>query len=163
MSPLVPLFAERPASRNGEICVITSTWVVFLAQMKRLRWGQSFLNYENKGRWIPLFQEPRGLGVFRNIHERRKLNAKRTSCWLKSEVRNKAKVLLNSSHVLIVPLSLVCRIGCYKECSNHFGMLKMPVINIDSETKVKPLSHKLCPSKIFFGMKLVLYSCSKNS
>lgn len=36
MSPLVLFFTGKPARRDGEILVITSTWVVFLAQVKRL-------------------------------------------------------------------------------------------------------------------------------
>lgn len=36
MSPTVLFFTGMPVRRNGKILVITSTWVVFLAQMKRL-------------------------------------------------------------------------------------------------------------------------------
>lgn len=39
VSSSVLLFTGRPASRDGEIRVITSTWAVFLAQMKRLEVG----------------------------------------------------------------------------------------------------------------------------
>lgn len=62
---------------------------------------------------------------------KRKLNIKRSPCRLKSEIRNKAGVFLHVSHVLIVLLSSLCRIGCYRECSDHFCLLKMLVINMD--------------------------------
>ena len=62
---------------------------------------------------------------------KRKLNVKRSPCWLKSEIRNKAGVFLHLSHILIVLLSALCRIGCYRECSDHFRLLKMLVINMD--------------------------------
>lgn len=43
----------------------------------------------------------------------------------------KSMVILHSSYPLIVLLSLACRRGCYKECNDHFDMLKMPIINMD--------------------------------
>lgn len=46
--PLVLFFPERPASRNGEICVITSTWVVFLANEEIEVGGKHFSTTEPK-------------------------------------------------------------------------------------------------------------------
>lgn len=63
--------------------------------------------------------------------KKRKLNVKRSPCRLKIEIRNKAGVFLHLSHVLIVLLSSLCRIGCYRECNDHFCLLKMLVINMD--------------------------------
>lgn len=115
---------------DGEI-LVTSTWVVSWHKW-RIGGGEwLFLSYWNKGKWIPLFQEPRGLNVFRSIKKKRKLNVKRSPCWLKSEIRNKAGMFLHLSHVLIVLLSSLCRIGCCRECSDRFRLLKMLVINMD--------------------------------
>lgn len=131
VSSSVLFFTGRSLSRDGEILVVTSTWVVSWHKWRIGGGERLFLSYWNKGKWIPLFQEPRGLNVFRSIKKKRKLNVKRSPCWLKSEIRNKAGMFLHLSHVLIVLLSSLCRVGCYRECSDRFRLLKMLVINMD--------------------------------
>lgn len=42
ISPLILLFTGRSASRDGKILVTPSSWVLFLAQMKRQGGGNHF-------------------------------------------------------------------------------------------------------------------------